>query len=109
MGEQGGPSIALLALTVAPLALLVASWMLTGGFSETPPFAPLFSRILPLASTAVAALLSIFAYNLARDEEPEWGGGLQQRLAFKAIEGAALAYIALSVVFALLLLSMYFL
>jgi len=106
--ERAAPSAVLIALTLLPLALLVAVWLLTGGFSEKPPLSPFYSKILPLALVAVAAIASIFAYSLARDEEPEWGTSAQ-RVVFKAIEGALLAYLLLSAIFAALLLLTYFL
>jgi len=103
------PSGALVALASLPLAMLAASWFLTGGFSEKPPLPPFYSKIVPLVLLVVAIITSIFAYNLARDEEPEWGAGLGARVAFKAIEGASLGYIVIAALFIALLLFVYFL
>lgn len=108
MSEKTTPSIALLVLTTLPPLLLIAVWFLTGGFSENPSLPPFYSKILPLVLIVTAALVAFFAYNLARDEEPEWER-LEQRLIFKTLEGAALAYIAISAIFAALQLLTYFL
>lgn len=109
MSEQERPSVIVIVSTVIPFALLATVWLLTHGFSENPPYPPFFSKILPLALTVIAVLTSIFAYNLARDEEPEWGAELRIRLQYKVLEGAAIACVTVSLVFAILILIIYFL
>ncbi|MEM0010401.1 MAG: hypothetical protein QXP94_04645 [Thermofilaceae archaeon] len=109
MSEREGPSAILVVITVVAFAFLAIVWVLTSGFSENPPYPPLISRILPLTLTAAAVLASIFAYNLAKDEEPEWSVKLGQRLQYKVIEGAAIACIILSLVFTVLIVTTYFL
>lgn len=98
------PSKILTALSVAPLIPLLIAWILTEGFSTNPSLPPFFSKILPLLFSLISALLAFFAYNAARDEEPEWGGGL----VFKLIEGLALGYILLAFIFITLIIITYF-
>jgi hypothetical protein len=98
------PSKVLTALSVVPLVPLLAAWALTEGFNTNPSLPPFFSKILPLLLSLVSAILALFAYNAARDEEPEWGGGL----VFKLIEGLSLGYILLAAIFVAMILFTYF-
>lgn len=98
------PSRVLTTLSLAPLLPLLATWMLTEGFSENPTLPPFYSKVLPLILTLISAVLAFFAYNVAKDEEPEWEEGL----VFKLIEGLALGYIMLSAIFAAIVVAIYF-
>jgi hypothetical protein len=98
------PSKILTALTLAPLLPLLATWVLTEGFSKSPTLPPFFSKILPLILTLLSAVLAFFAYNAAKDEEPEWG----ESLVFKLVEGLALGFILLSIIFAAMVAVTYF-
>jgi len=98
------PSKTLTALAVVPLIPLLLVWVLTEGFSANPSLPPFFSKILPLLLSLISMLSAVFAYNAARDEEPEWGGGLL----FKLIEGLSWGYILLALIFTALIITIYF-
>lgn len=99
------PSKLLIALTLAPIVPLALSWVLTEGFSASPSLGPLLSRALPLVLLLVAVFLARIAYTVARDEEPEWGPVWP----FKLIEGIAISYAAVAVLFLALVVLTYFL
>jgi len=99
------PSGALIALTITPALLLLLVVFTTEGFNLTPSLPFFFSRILPLILSVLAIITGVFTYNLARDEEPEWG----EALIFKAVEGVAIAYIMVGIIFITLILYTYFL
>lgn len=101
--ERKRPSSVLLAMTAAPAPLLLLVWYLTEGFSLKPSLPHLYSRVVPLVLAIFSIIVAIFTFNLARDEEPEWGPALP----FKVIEGIAVAYIVLSTLFMLLVASTY--
>lgn len=102
--ERKRPSYVLLAMAIAPAPLLLLIWHLTEGFSLKPSLPHLYSRITPMVLAILSIVVAVFTFNLARDEEPEWGPALP----FKVIEGAAVAYIVLAVIFLLLIASTYF-
>ncbi|RLF05032.1 MAG: hypothetical protein DRK00_05390 [Thermoprotei archaeon] len=103
--ERKRPSSVLLAMTIAPAPLLLLIWFLTEGFSLRPSLPHIFSKIAPMVLAILSIIIAIFTFNLAKDEEPEWGPALP----FKVIEGAAIAYVVLAVIFLLLIASTYFL
>jgi len=103
--EEEGPSKVLLLMTAIPPIFLVAIFRLTDNFSTSPTLPPLYYKIMPLALTFFAIVVSIMGFLTARDEEPEWGS----RLPFKVIEAVHLAYIAVSLLLASLVVTLYFL
>jgi len=89
----------LIALSLVPILLIALILVLTDCFSVHPKLPTPFSRITPLILAAVTILTSFFVYHLARDEEPEWSNAL----VYKIIEGAAVAYIVVSLIFSLMI------
>ena len=104
MEEERMPSRELIALTIAPLIPLALIWTLTEGFSENPSLPPILSTVLPLALSLISAVVALFAFNLAKDEEPEWGPVLP----FKLIEGLTVVYIVLSLLFFAIIVFIHF-
>ncbi len=105
LGEGEKPSGVLLAMTAAPLILDAAIFLLTDGFSTHPHFPHFLYMIVTIALAIIAVVVSIFAYLLARDEEPEWGDVLP----FKVVEGVNLASLLVALLFAFLIIYMYYL
>lgn len=103
--EEEGPSGVLLIMTAIPPFLIAAIFWLTENFSVKPSLPPLFYKILPLLLVFIAILVAFMGYTTAKDEEPEWGS----RLPFKVIEALHLAYVAISVLLAVLVVTLYFL
>ena len=102
--EPVRPSLTLIVLTIAPLPLLIATVLLTEGFSISPSLPYTYSRVIPIVITIISMVIAIFAFNLARDEEPEWGPVLP----FKVIEGVSIAYLIVGSLFAALIIMTYF-
>lgn len=105
MYERTRPSIVLVILSLIPLALIFSVFHLTEFFSVKPSLPPFYHALLPLFILAMSAIISVFSYFTARDEEPEWGPVLP----FKVIEGVSISYIVTSIVLASLVVVMYFL
>lgn len=103
--EEEGPSKVLLLMTAIPPIFLVAIFRLTDNFSTNPTLPPLYYKIAPLALVFFTVIVSVMGFLTARDEEPEWGS----RLPFKIIEAIHLAYIAVSLLLASLVVTLYFL
>ncbi|MDW8003974.1 MAG: hypothetical protein RMI04_04110 [Thermofilaceae archaeon] len=108
MTEDGKPSAVLVLLTLAPIIPLGITWTLTEGFNKNPSRPPFFSKILPLALVLITIIISLIAFNLARDEELESTGEFKYRLIFKFIEGSAIVYVIISIVFSLMIVVTYF-
>lgn len=105
MGEKIKPSMLLYIVSLIPLFLNLGVFIITSGFNvnpETPPFVYMFGS---LVMTAIAIVAALIGFTMARDEEPEWGS----KLAFKLIEGLNVFSVMLSIVFALLIILIYFL
>ncbi len=105
MGEGDKPSGVLLALTAIPLLLDAAIYYLTDGFSVHPHFSHFIYMVVTLALAIIAGVAAVFAFLLAKDEEPEWGN----QLPFKLVEGINMASLALTSLFIILLIYMYYL
>jgi len=105
MGEKTKPSTLLVVVTFIPLFLNAGIFVITEGFNVNPHSSPLLYAIGSLILAAIAVLAAIIGLTMARDEEPEWGS----KLPFKVIEGVNIFSILLSVMFALLVLLVYFL
>ncbi|WP_219731626.1 hypothetical protein [Infirmifilum uzonense] len=105
MGEKVKPSTLLIIVTLIPLFLNVAIFIITDGFNVNPTTPPFLYMFGTLAMAVIAVLASIIGFTMARDEEPEWGS----KIPFKVIEAMNVFSILLSIVFALLVVLIYFL
>lgn len=105
MGEGDKPSRVLLGLTAIPIALDALIFLLTDGFNTHPHYPHFIYMIVTIALAIIAVVSAIFAYMLARDEEPEWGDVLP----FKIVEGVNIASLAVALLFAFLIIYMYYL
>ncbi|MEZ0345991.1 MAG: hypothetical protein ABWK01_05530 [Infirmifilum sp.] len=105
MGETVKPSLLLIIVTIIPLFLNIGIFIVTDGFNVKPTYPPFLYMFGTLVMAVLAVVTAIIGFTMARDEEPEWGS----KVTFKAIEGVNVFSILLSIVFALLIVLMYFL
>jgi len=105
MGEGEKPSKVLLGLTALPIVLDTLIFILTDGFNAHPHYPHFIYMIVTIALAVIAVVAAIFAYMLARDEEPEWGDVLP----FKIVEGVNIASLAIAILFTILIVYMYYL
>lgn len=105
MGENVRPSLPLLLLTFIPLIFEAITFFVTNGFSVHPTFPPIVYAIGTLMILVIAIVLSVFAFMLSKDEEPEWGS----KLPFKIIQALNLSSIVISLVFIIMIVFVYYL
>ncbi|MHB9303240.1 hypothetical protein [Thermofilum pendens] len=105
MGEKTKPSKLLIVVTMIPVLLDGAVWMVTEGFNVKPRFfPPLVYAVGSLVMLVLAVFVSFIGYTMSKDEEPEWGS----KLPFKLIQALNILWVLVSVMFALLVVFIYF-
>ena len=103
--EEEGPSKTLIILAILPPVLLFIIYHLVEGFTTKPKSPPFMHAILPLILAILSVVFSVFGFFAAKDEEPEWGSALP----YKSVEALSIGYILISLVFAGLVVILYFL
>ena len=103
--ERKYPSLFTIFLMILPLVFIAITFTLTDYFSVNPTtYPPPFNSIVPLILLIIGIISAAVSYTTARDEEPEWGS----QLPFKIVEGVDIASVILSMMFIVLIVTMYF-
>ena len=106
MEERVKPSKLLLTVTFIPVLLNILVFVVTEGFNVKPQLtSPFIYLVGSFVMLAIAIFAACIGYSLARDEEPEWGS----KFPFKLLQALNVLWILLSIVFALMLVLVYFL